>query len=109
MTEEERYATAWRDRRRRLWLFRAMQIALIPMMIGLIHLYGSQRATLLNVSVVILVPLGLYVIVGAWLNRFRCPRCGGLYYWNRQWKGYLHWQRDWRDCRHCGLKQDAPY
>jgi hypothetical protein len=109
MTEEERYAAAWQDRPRRLVLFRTMQIALIPMMIGLIYLYGSRRATLLNASVVVLIPLCLYGIVGVWLNRFRCPRCGGLYYWNPRRRGYLQRQRAWRDCRHCGLKQDTLY
>jgi hypothetical protein len=34
-----------------------------------------------------------YVIAGIWLNRFRCPRCGKLYYWRLEWKGALEGRR----------------
>lgn len=43
---------------------------------------------------------------GVWLNRFRCPRCGKLYYWRWELKGYTVREKRWSDCRYCGLHQD---
>jgi Transposase zinc-ribbon domain len=103
MTDAGFYAASWRDRSRRMFVFKSAQIAFIPIIIGAAFL--SARSSL----VLLAIPLWLvvYLASAVWLNRFKCPRCGKLYYWRLERKGYLERQRKWRDCRHCGLHQDA--
>jgi hypothetical protein len=112
MTEEARYAAAWQDRRRRMVTLRTVQLLLFPLVLS-IALMQSRVLPALHVSVgeafvcAFLVWFIAYYAVGIWLNRFRGPRCGKLYYWRLELKGYMDRQRKWRDCRHCGLQQDA--
>jgi hypothetical protein len=107
MSDEERYAAAWRDRRRRFLVFKTVQIAgagivLGTLSLGTIHLLSPQQAIVAFPAFFI-----VYGVAGVWLNRFRCPRCGRLYYWSLKLKGAFERQKNWRDCHHCGLHQDA--
>ena len=103
----EYYAKAWRDRRRRMVVFKTVQISFFPMILLLWYL-SSIRPESDRVRRVLAVPTWFiaYVAAGVWLNRFRCPRCGKLYYWRVQLKGYMQRQTRSRDCRYCGLQQD---
>jgi len=101
----ERYAEAWRDRRRRMVVFKTVQISLLPMIPVLWYLssmYPTRQLPILAVPAWFIA----YMAAGLWLNRFRCPRCGKLYYWRAQLKGSIQRQTRWRDCRYCGLQQD---
>jgi predicted RNA-binding Zn-ribbon protein involved in translation (DUF1610 family) len=102
-----RYAAAWNDRRRRYVAFRASWV-LLPILVVLAVLsFQGQRLSRLQVLLRIGLALIPYVAVGIWVDRFRCPRCGKLYYWSIERKKYVQKLRTWRDCRHCGLQQDA--
>jgi len=105
MIDEKFYTEAWRSRRRRFAWFRTIQIA-GPLVI----LAGAYFASSLKSSLFLLtVPIWFfgYVAVGIWLNRFRCPRCGELYYWNLKRRGYMERLKNWRGCHHCDLQQDS--
>jgi hypothetical protein len=104
MTDLGLYAAAWRDRRRRMIIFKCVQIAFFPAVLLAAILPRRYASSFLAVFVVWFL---LYLATGVWLNRFRCPRCGKLYYWRLERKGYMDRQRQWRDCRYCGLHQDA--
>ena len=101
----EYYAKAWRDRRRRMIVFKTVQISFLPMILLLWYLssFRPPRST-----AILAVPAWFiaYVAAGIWLNGFRCPRCGKLYYWRVQLKGYMQRQTRRRDCHYCGLQQD---
>ena len=104
MVATDKYAAAWSDRRRRMALFRASQFALLAYFAAtLLFAVATRRQNPPWVLLIMLPLLVGYVAAGVWLNRFRCPRCGKLYYWSGSFKH----PKDWRDCRHCGLKQDA--
>ena len=105
----EDYRAAWRDRRRRMRVFKTIQIAFFPIIAGLADaaLLFPSRALPRQALLVLLAWLIAYLAAGVWLNRFRCPRCGNLYYWRWQLKGALERQARWRDCHYCGLSQDA--
>jgi len=113
MDEVARYAAAWKDRRRRFFVFKATQIAGVPILLGAAYLSDGMtlRAShsLFAIPIFQAMPIWLvgYVAAGVWLNRFRCPRCGKLYYWRLQLSGYMKRQMNWRSCRHCGLTQDG--
>jgi hypothetical protein len=101
----EYYAKAWRDRRRRMIVFKTVQISFLPTILVLWFLSSLHPDW---GKVILAVPTWLiaYVAAGVWLNRFRCPRCGKLYYWRVQLKGSVPRQTRWRDCHYCGLQQD---
>ncbi|WP_157572797.1 hypothetical protein [Nevskia soli] len=105
MIDKKLYAEAWRSRRRRFACFKTIQIAGL-----LVILAGAYFASRLKSSL-FLLPLPIwflgYLAVGIWLNRFRCPRCGQLYYWNLRRQGYMERLNKWRECHHCGLQQDG--
>ena len=102
MTELGLYAAAWQDCKRRLVVFRVVQIMGIPVIIGAAYLSSKWgRSALIAVPAWFLV----YFLVGIWLNRFRCPRCDKLFFWRFPPKAVT--QSTWRDCRHCGLHQGA--
>jgi len=96
------YAVAWQDCKRRLVVFRIVQIMGIPVIVG-----AAYESSQLGRSALIAVPvwLSLYFLVGIWLNRFRCPRCTKLFFWRFPPKTIT--QSTWRECRHCGLHQNA--
>jgi hypothetical protein len=101
----EHYAEAWQDRRRRMVVFKTVQISFFPMILVLWYLssiHPEWRRLILAIPAWFIT----YMAAGVWLNRFRCPRCGQLYYWRAQLKGSMQRQRKWRDCRYCGLQQD---
>lgn len=109
MSVIERYAEAWQDRRRRMVIFKATQIAGIAVIIGAAYLASvhSRKLNLLHPLLAVPAWFIAYFAAGVWLNRFRCPRCGKFYYWRLEWEGSMERQKKWRDCRHCGLPQDA--
>jgi hypothetical protein len=102
-----RYAAAWQDRRVRFLVFKGVQFSALGLMLILLVVtrknpYLSSR----TVFSVIAAWFIAYMAAGVWLNRFRCPRCGKLYYWRRELKGATERQKRWRDCHYCGLHQD---
>jgi hypothetical protein len=102
-----RYAAAWQDRRVRFFVFKTVQFSLFGLMLILFLVtrknpYLSSRMVLSILSVWFIA----YMAAGLWLNRFRCPRCGKLYYWRWELKGSTERQKQWRDCHYCGLHQD---
>jgi predicted Zn-dependent protease len=104
---EERYAAAWRDRRRRFLVVKAVQLSFFALLFALWvvtrrHPYVAPRPVLFGFAVWFIS----YMVAGVWLNRFRCPRCGKLYYWRWELKGYTERQKRWSDCHYCGLHQD---
>ena len=107
MNATEDYRAAWRDRRRRMLIFKSVQIAFFPIIIGFALMWPSgvvPRQALLVFPFWFIA----YLAAGVWLNRFRCPRCGNLYYWRWQpLKRALERQARWRDCHYCGLSQDG--
>jgi Cytochrome oxidase complex assembly protein 1 len=103
----EYYAAAWRDRRQRFFVLRLVQFSSCALIltgwaVSPKHPYVSGRVVLL----VFAAWLTAYIAAGVWLNRFRCPRCGKLYYWRLGLKGSAERQKRWRDCHWCGLQQD---
>jgi hypothetical protein len=106
MNATQNYSAAWQDRRRRMLAFKTIQFGFLGLFIFVAFL--SSRVKLPN-QVLLVFPIWFmaYIIAGVWLNRFRCPRCGHLYYLRMRWHGYMERQNKWRDCRHCGLPQDA--
>ncbi len=96
------YAAAWKDRKRPLVVFRTVQIMGIPVIIG-----AAYESSKWGRSALIAVPVWffVYVLVGIWLNRFRCPRCAKLFFW--RFPPETVTQSTWRECRHCGLRQDT--
>jgi hypothetical protein len=91
MTGRSGYLAAWQDRRRRMAVLKAIQFSffLIPMT-GWVT--SSKYPTVYQRwgrQVLLAFPAWFlaYIAAGVWLNRFRCPGCGKLYYWILQWKG----------------------
>ena len=87
--------------------FRTVQISFFPLILVLavFSRYRESEPT----GVLFVGWFVSYIAAGIWLNRFRCPRCGKLYYWDLRWKESLarYRSKSWRPCRHCGLQQDA--
>ncbi|MGA9471993.1 MAG: hypothetical protein WBV36_05990 [Terriglobales bacterium] len=96
--EAARYAAAWRDRRRRMLVFAVVSNAVVPVLFVVAY-FHLRLNPLLFISAFLIA----FAIAAVWVNRFRCPRCGKLYYW--KWRQTR--LKNWRDCRHCGLAQDA--
>jgi hypothetical protein len=90
-------------------VFKTTQIAGLPIMFGAVYLASIDPNVSHLPRPLLALPVWFiaYIAVGIWLNRFRCPRCGKLYYWRVELKGYIERQTKWRDCRHCGLPQDT--
>jgi hypothetical protein len=109
--ENSRYAEAWRDRRRRMVLFKTIQFLFLPMILAAAvissKLPGTYRKSMPQAFIALPIWFVAYVAAGVWLNRFRCPRCGKFYYWRLEWKGSVERQKNWRNCHHCNLQQDA--
>jgi hypothetical protein len=104
MSEIDQYAAAWKDRKRRFLVY---VVALSSFWIFVLLSQADRRFDLPE-RTVLLVFVTWFVAqlaAGIWLNRFRCPRCGKLFYWNWSWK--IEKTKDWRSCRHCGLRQDS--
>ena len=100
MTGPGLYAAASQDCKRRLVVVRVVQIMGIPVIIGAAYEYSKWGRS----ALIALWPFG-YLLVAIWLNRFRCPRCAKLFFWRFPPKTVT--QSTWRECRHCGLHQDA--
>ena len=106
-SETERYAAAWRDHKRRfLTYIIALNSFWLLVLLGFLAQADSRfdlpGRTLLSTFVAWFVG---QIAAGVWLNRFRCPRCGNLFYWKWSWK--MERTKDWRRCRHCDLRQDS--
>lgn len=104
VSDAERYAAAWRDRRRRFIVYVAEMNAFWILICGPLIF-----PKLLPERYILVFPAWFVgnIVAGVWLNRFRCPRCGNFYYWKWDWKWEFKRSKNWRDCRHCGLAQDA--
>lgn len=102
----EYYARAWRDCRRRRFALQTVQLSCVPMLV-LACYWASIHRQVAGAWLAAGWFLAFFS-AGVWLKRFRCPRCGKLFYWRLQFKGYM--QREskskWRCCRYCGLTQD---
>lgn len=104
--EAARYKAAWRDRRRRILVFRTVAYGYIAAIAGFGFLSSVDSNIETNPVFIFAFFFVSYMVAGIWLNRFRCPRCGELYYWGWRVKGTLG-RGNWRSCRHCGLPQDT--
>jgi hypothetical protein len=88
--------------------FKATQLAFFPILLVVAYMTSRRPHPPDSFFLFLLAAWFVgYIIVGIWLNRFRCPRCGNLYYWRVQLKGAMERQRKWRNCHYCGLPQDA--
>lgn len=106
-TEVEQYAAARKDRKRRFVTY-VVALNSFWVLVGL-GIF-SQADSRFDVSGrTVSVGVGAWFVgqiaAGVWLNRFRCPRCGKLFYWKWDWK--IEGRREWRCCRHCGLSHDS--
>ncbi len=88
--EIERYKAAWQARRLRLAIFFLAEIALCA---------GLSLATHRWLIMACLIAMfGLL----PWLYRFRCPRCGAIF-WSRWGADIGRMRRAPVQCEHCGL------
>jgi hypothetical protein len=106
-SDVERYAEAWKDRKRR---FLTYVVALNSFWLLALLGFLSQRDPRFDFSGrTVLIAFVVWFLgqmtAGVWLNRLHCPRCGNLFYWKWSWK--IEKTKNWRCCRHCGLRQDA--
>src|SRR5262245_38110390 len=114
MTEEERYAIAWRDLRRRY------VIALIVTLLFFIPFFVQPTIYIGQPWYFWLVMIPL-VIAWGWKLAFRCPRCGRVFAdlrpaWTQPPQTLHTVVESWKSgvpprprCRHCGLGQWAPF
>jgi hypothetical protein len=105
--EEQRYAAAWRDRRRRPLVARVVQLSFFVLIFAFWvatrkHPYVAPQSVLFAFAAWFVALMAAAV----WVNRFRCPRCGKLYYWRWELRGYTEREKRPSDCRYCGLHQD---
>ena len=100
-----RYAAAWQDRKRRMFVFKTVVYGFNLIIIGAVYGSSIRSRSHFWSHFMLLFPawLVVYTAAGVWVNRFRCPRCSEFYYWTLQWKA----PKNWRNCRHCGLTQDT--
>jgi hypothetical protein len=110
-TEVSCYSAGWRDRKRRMVVFKIVHFLFFPVVLGAEFISSKNPYARLG-SIQPVFPAFLswfleYILAGIWLNRFRCPRCGQLYFWRLEGKGSLERQKKWRNCHHRGLQQDA--
>lgn len=100
-SEAERYAAAWRERRRRMYVYIAeLHSFWILMVLPLPLAYFGVHITFWYLAVYPIWFVG-NIAAGVYVNRFRCPRCRGFFYWS--WK--LRRRASRRSCRQCGLAQ----
>lgn len=103
----EHYSAAWRDRRVRFFVFKATQLSFFLVLFLLFLISRNHPRVPFGAAIFPFAAwFAVYIAAGIWLNRFRCPRCGKLYYWRTEWKGSVERQKRWRDCHYCGLHQD---
>jgi predicted RNA-binding Zn-ribbon protein involved in translation (DUF1610 family) len=105
--EIKQYAAAWKDRKRRFLIYVvALNSFWILILLGALS-QGDSRFDLPSRTVFLAFASWFVgqMAAGVWLNRFRCPRCGNLFYWKWNWK--IEKTKEWRRCRHCGLSQDS--
>jgi len=87
-----------------MFVFKTIQISFCPLVVVLAVIsFCGAPASMVSIPIWFVG----YMTAGVWLNRFRCPRCGKLYYWRIQLKGAVERQKRWRDCHWCALPQDA--
>ena len=87
-SEAERYAAAWRDRKRRFVIYVvALNSFWILILFGFLsQIDGRFNASGRPVFVAFTVWFVGQIAAGVWLNRFRCPGCGNLFYWKWSWQ-----------------------
>ncbi len=100
MAETERYRTAWKARRTRFFLYYGIMIAL--MVGGLFVALSPPGHWPMPPEALLCFGIVGMICAAAWLNQFRCPRCGDIFL--RQWvRGRLTYWGDASKCEHCGL------
>ncbi len=82
VSDSEWYTAAWRDRKRR---FLTCVLALNSFWILVLFGFLSQISERFNASGrTLLLAFAVWFVgqiaAGVWLNRFRCPGCGNLFY-----------------------------
>ncbi len=108
ISDAARYAAAWKDRRLRFFVYVTELYSLVIFIAVPLLCQAVPRLYRYVPDGYIWVFPAWFVgnmVVGVWLNRFRCPRCGNFFYWNWTWK--VERAKNWRACRHCGLLQDS--
>ncbi len=110
MTEEERYAAAWRNRRKRWRLYWAWLAVFVVTLILWVWLdpdpsdpaYPSAMRRWSGIALL----LGSGAAASAYVISFRCPRCGHLFYISQMPRAD---ERFRPTCNHCRLPANTPY
>jgi len=100
MTEEERYAGAWRRWRRGRWAI-AGAYAMFLLLIGVLYFWKSSLAVTIIIPLVLL-DAAIWIIAILYHASLRCPRCDENFVW-----GALYGNPFTRKCVHCGLRAGA--
>ncbi len=100
MTERQRYEAAWAARRRRYGIYYALLLGLLAAIAG--TLAAPDRLPVAPIGVIVFCIAGM---LGAthWLYRFRCPRCGKVF-WSQWAQKPRIVESGPQACEHCGLK-----
>ena len=103
MVENESYANAWTDRRRRLWMcFLAALVFLV------VYGVAGWLEAPENLQIGILVGCGALVLATAWwAAAFPCPRCHATFGGNVLDSVFGNGRSDARKCAKCGLPVDG--
>jgi hypothetical protein len=97
VTEEEKYALAWRKRRSVRWVGALSFLAYLPGMAALVRLFPA-------------VPVHYFffgwaaILIGAagFLVTFRCPKCGNSFGSTNSWVNPIATK-----CLHCGMRANS--
>ena len=102
MTERQRYEAAWAARRRRYGIYYTLLLGLLAAIAG--TLAAPERLPVAPIGVIVFAIAGM---LGAtrWFYRFRCPRCGEVF-WSQWAQKPRITESGPQACEHCGLKGD---
>ena len=94
-----RYEAQWRDytRRRNLFIFGCLSVVPLFVVSAIISLRLFN--TLIPASALAVLWLIFFLVAGANLNKFQCPRCGNLFSATKFYNKSVSARR----CVHCGL------
>lgn len=93
LTDDQRYAAAWRSLRTRRWVLGILVVAGLPVVMTSLRLLPEGPGQ----SAVAGGWMALFVASMIWMAAFRCPRCGSFFWWT--------WTRRnpfAQKCLHCG-------
>jgi hypothetical protein len=107
MTEEQRYARAWRDHHSRRPAFIGGIALLFVYLIVFNVIWPLPRSEALSNAFFVGVWLwaAIIVVLAVRLGTFRCPRCGAFFHLTRNLQAYNTKTRT--SCIHCQLPLDA--